>query len=325
MISHPHLRRVPATDATFDEAAYLDANPDVARAVRAGAFKSGRHHFERFGRNERRTIVVPGASAPRPGSLASLLARLARRLGKPEPGADGRRAAPADSPQEDRRRLVGRYIAGGAGIEIGALHNPLPLPDGVKVSYVDRADTAALRRQYPELKDQPLVAVDIVADGESLAPLGNGSQDFVIANHFLEHCQNPIFALENMLRVLKNGGILFLAVPDKRFSFDCARPATPYRHLEKDYAEGPAGSREQHFREWVRLVEKIPDGPEADRETTRLMHADASIHFHVWTPTELRELILNLKTRLEFEIETMRFADEAVFILRKEKDNHHGH
>jgi sulfatase maturation enzyme AslB (radical SAM superfamily) len=40
----------------FDEAAYLNANPDVAEAVTAGSLPSGRFHYEHFGRAERRLL-----------------------------------------------------------------------------------------------------------------------------------------------------------------------------------------------------------------------------------------------------------------------------
>ena len=62
---------------------------------------------------------------------------------------------------------------------------------------------------------------------ESLATIPDGSQDFVIADHFIEHCQDPISALTIHFRVLKTGGILYMAVPDKRFTFDKDRPVTP--------------------------------------------------------------------------------------------------
>jgi radical SAM protein with 4Fe4S-binding SPASM domain len=38
----------------FDEAYYLDANPDVAVAVKAGIIESGRRHFDRYGHSEGR-------------------------------------------------------------------------------------------------------------------------------------------------------------------------------------------------------------------------------------------------------------------------------
>ena len=63
-------------------------------------------------------------------------------------------------------------------------------------------------------------------------------QDFVIANQVLEHFQNPLLALQNMLRVLKPGGVLYLSLPDKRFSFDVDRPVTTVEHVLRDYRRG---------------------------------------------------------------------------------------
>ena len=45
-----------ATDANFDETGYLLANPDVAKAVQKWEVRSGRKHFEIFGKNEGRKI-----------------------------------------------------------------------------------------------------------------------------------------------------------------------------------------------------------------------------------------------------------------------------
>ncbi len=51
---------------TFDEASYLRANPDVAAAVQAGQFKSGRQHYDKYGRNEGRRLVAEAAPEPVP-------------------------------------------------------------------------------------------------------------------------------------------------------------------------------------------------------------------------------------------------------------------
>jgi SAM-dependent methyltransferase len=145
----------------------------------------------------------------------------------------------------------------GEGIKIGALHNPLLLPQSAKIKYVDRMSLPDLRKQYPELGSKELVDVDILDDGELLATIKDSTQDFVIANQFLEHCQNPIGAIRNMLRVLKEGGVLYLSIPDKRYSFDADRPVTSIEHLLKDYQEGPEWSKKQHFEEWIRYIDKI--------------------------------------------------------------------
>ncbi len=46
----------PFTDENFNEAAYLLANPDVASAISAGWLASGREHFSRSGRTEKRAF-----------------------------------------------------------------------------------------------------------------------------------------------------------------------------------------------------------------------------------------------------------------------------
>ena len=46
-------------NSLFDEAAYLRANPDIAAAVAAGAFRSGWEHYQRFGQFEDRPSGTP--------------------------------------------------------------------------------------------------------------------------------------------------------------------------------------------------------------------------------------------------------------------------
>jgi predicted SAM-dependent methyltransferase len=217
------------------------------------------------------------------------------------------------------RESIARTYLNGRGIEIGALHSPLPVPAGAFVSYVDRMSVSDLRTQYPELAEYNLVQPNIIANGELLETIADSSQDFVIANHFLEHCQNPLLAVTNMFRVLKGTGILYLAIPDKRYTFDIDRPVTGFDHLVRDFEEGPAWSRQQHFEEWTRLVDKVADS-EANAHVLALMAKDYSIHYHVWTQREMLELVLALRDdfNLGFDLELFLKNDgECIFVLRK--------
>ena len=47
-----------------------------------------------------------------------------------------------------------------------------------------------LKRIYSNLKNT--VNVDIIDDGEKLNKIEDNSQDFIIANHFIEHCQKIV-------------------------------------------------------------------------------------------------------------------------------------
>ncbi|MBW4561958.1 MAG: class I SAM-dependent methyltransferase [Mojavia pulchra JT2-VF2] len=217
-----------------------------------------------------------------------------------------------------RRKISARYLVG-EGIEIGALHSPLEVPATAKVRYVDRMSVAELRKQYPELANYQLVEVDIIDDGETLGSIADCSLDFVIANHMIEHCQNPIGTIEQHLRVLKSGGILYMAVPDKRYTFDVSRPVTSLEHLIRDYTEGPQWSKLSHFEEWSRLVEKVSE-EDLSTSVQHLISIDYSIHFHVWTQVEFLEMLFYCQRTLllPFKIElSQENASEFIIILRK--------
>ncbi|HZV81477.1 MAG TPA: methyltransferase domain-containing protein [Geobacteraceae bacterium] len=227
------------------------------------------------------------------------------------------------------RKLIARFYLSGNGIEIGGLNNPLPLSRKASVRYVDRMSVEDLRKQYPELSGMPLVHVDVIDNGELLSTVDDDSQDFVIANHFLEHTENPILAVQNMLRVLKPGGVLYVALPDKRFTFDSKRPVTKLDHIVTDFKNGPAWSVKSHYEEWARIFnEHITDDAEIVAQAESLMSMNYSIHYHVWTPKEMLELFLYISNecQLKFEYELMFKNDvEVIFLFRKSTDNNGVH
>jgi SAM-dependent methyltransferase len=232
--------------------------------------------------------------------------------------------APAVAPSvyfDARRELASRFLFG-EGLEIGALHQPLLMPAGVTVRYVDRKSVADLRAEYPELEEWNLTEVDLLDDGEMLSTIESESQDFIVANHFLEHCENPISTILNHLNKLRAGGILFYAVPDKRFTFDFRRDVTPLEHMIADYEHGPEHSRREHYEEWVRLVGAKPGetDEQAIARARELERVADSIHMHVWTQVEFLQLIFATRDRCDhgFEIEaSARQQIEFMVVLRK--------
>ena len=208
----------------------------------------------------------------------------------------------------------------GRGIEIGALLHPTPLPPGSKVRYLDRMPIAGLKAQYPELDNVDLVPVDIIDSGETLSTLPDGLEDFVIAGQFLEHCQNPVRALVNMLRVVRNQGFILLTIPDKRFTFDKDRPITTHEHILDECLHGTAHTRREHFREWVMLSCNVRDEVEAEKTIDGVMETDYSIHYHVWDSDAFLKFLMFAKDRfsLPFEIwVTCRNGTELIVVLRK--------
>ncbi len=218
-----------------------------------------------------------------------------------------------------RRFLAEQYISG-QGLEIGALHRPLPVPASAQVRYADAFPTDELARLWsPEVDGHQLVPVDIITDATTLSGVADETMDFVIANHVVEHLEDPIRCVMNLLRVTRPGGCVFLAIPDRRHTFDAKRPPTSLDHVTKDYCGDPAWARHAHYVEWVALVE----GLAAEAAVARVSKLEAErypIHFHVWDPTAFGELLAEIRVLsvAPFDVDLYKAnPPEAIWILRR--------
>jgi GT2 family glycosyltransferase/2-polyprenyl-3-methyl-5-hydroxy-6-metoxy-1,4-benzoquinol methylase len=191
------------------------------------------------------------------------------------------RGTPASPPADVRRRIAARFLRG-RGLEIGALQNPLPLPDGAQARYVDRLTRAQARAHYPELQAQPLVDPTVICDADRLALVPDGSEDFVVCNHVLEHMRDPLGALREWLRVLKPGGHLYVSVPDGRNPLDAGRSVTPFDHLLADAASPRPEEDRAHFEDWTRSVHHALPGEQQAAMAADLQARGYSIHYHVF-------------------------------------------
>lgn len=228
---------------------------------------------------------------------------------------------------EFRRHAIIKHFSG-SGIELGALHRPVDAPH-LNVKYVDRFSTEDLRKQYPELNDKKLVHVDIVDDAESLECIQDQSQDFVIANHLIEHMPNPIKALLTWQRVLKPRGRLLLSAPDKRVTFDEDRELTSIEHLLDDY-NNPSHARDfEAFKDFALKVScrycHIRPEKEADELARELWEQNYSIHYHVWDYRRfnnflnyLSEHFDNWHMKVIDKLPTIK--DRFVFVLERTSD-----
>lgn len=137
------------------------------------------------------------------------------------------------------------------GLEIAPFHNPLaPKRDGWNCLSLDICDEAALRALAASSED-PVVRenlaqiepVDLVASASDLAEavgrVGKlGQFDYICSSHNFEHLPNPIKFLRECGSVLKPGGHLSMAIPDKRETFDLVRTLTSLKDLLEAYHGG---------------------------------------------------------------------------------------
>jgi SAM-dependent methyltransferase len=135
------------------------------------------------------------------------------------------------------------------GIEIGPYHSPLaPKRDGFQCLSLDIADAPTLRRNasadpnIPRNAIQKIEEVDLVGSSSAIARLVAGQHalgtfDYVLSSHNLEHMPDPIRFLRGCEEVLKPGGVVVMAIPDKRTCFDYFRPHSSTTDLLQAYFE----------------------------------------------------------------------------------------
>ncbi len=129
------------------------------------------------------------------------------------------------------------------GLEIGALTDPLVTKEEVKdrgeIFYLDHMATDELREKYADdtsVDVEKIVSVDFVCrDGNIIEATSGNTFDYVIASHVIEHTPNLVKFLKEIIEILNPGGILFLVVPDKRFTFDVNRPETTFGQILEAY------------------------------------------------------------------------------------------
>ena len=197
-----------------------------------------------------------------------------------------------------KKHNLTKYLKG-KGIEIGALGNPLMVnPKKCRVTYVDWLDREGLIRHNPAVPAGCIRQPDVVGNAMDLNMFADESMDFVIASHLLEHLPNPIRAMKEFYRVLKTGGILYLTIPDKRWTFDKERPITSLSHLVDDYTKEAFLERDiSHYKEWFSLVEQ--NRPPQTRASLEYLLANrCMIHFHVWQPESIIEMLNYMKNNL---------------------------
>ncbi len=222
-----------------------------------------------------------------------------------------------------RRARYARLLCG-RGLEIGALRNPFELGDGVEVVYSDILPPEEIDRHYPGG-----VHPDILSDSESFPTVEDDTFDFLIANHVLEHLTDPIRALTEWHRILRDGGLAMVALPDKRYTFDVNRRRTPLSHLVADSHNtlDPRLKNFEHLVDWATHVERFaPGSPEWKNWIEDRFENGFAVHNHVWVLQDILHLLLYLYSRnvAPFALarcdNTALFGNEFIVLLRARKN-----
>lgn len=205
----------------------------------------------------------------------------------------------------------------GSGLEIGSLHSRLDVDANVRI--VDFIDTETLKANYkddPNVNVEDIWPVDIVTNAWDLSKVESNSVDFVMSSHVLEHLPNPAVAIEEWMRVVKPGGIVFFIVPDMRHTFDKKRKLTPIKTILDKYELKTDRVPYEAYDEFVNLTF---DSTGYSKEFIQKMYEDqANIHVHTFTEESLIGLCNALMDIIGFKISSHKRNDMHIHVaLRK--------
>ena len=202
----------PATEDNFNEEAYLDANPDVAKDVRYGlSLKSGRQHFEVFGKQEGRCIrlpisVIESAKKSKMERIRSLLKKEAPALERPGFFFDC-----LDEATKERYPISRTEAVSSNPYD----RNVQALIDETTDGLILDCGSGRRDEYYDHIVNLEVVAydtTDVLAVGEQL-PFIDAAFDAVLSLSVLEHVKDPFQCAREIARVLKPGGRLICSVP----------------------------------------------------------------------------------------------------------------
>lgn len=132
--------------------------------------------------------------------------------------------------------LATQLLGALTGIELGpSAHNHFDLPGSISVA---TRDDYAFYKQYQIDFGGAYAEIEVFYDGVTL-PFEDGSQQYVLSSHVLEHIPDVLGAFHEWERVLADGGLVFLIVPQRDADpHDATRPLSTRVEIERVHTQG---------------------------------------------------------------------------------------
>jgi SAM-dependent methyltransferase len=136
---------------------------------------------------------------------------------------------------------------------------------------------------------------EFIAEGNALGMIAEGSYDFVLSSHMLEHSANPLKALREWRRILKPVGGLILVMPHRDGTFDHRRPVTSLEHLLQDFNRDVGEDDPTHAAEVIALHDLSRDFGVTDvgafHERVRQNAVVRGVHHHVFDTRRVMDIV----------------------------------
>jgi SAM-dependent methyltransferase len=96
-----------------------------------------------------------------------------------------------------------------------------------------------------------------VCEATDLKMIPDNTYDFILSSHALEHTANPIRALKEWVRVIKDNGSMILVLPHKQETLDHRRPLTTLQHMIDDFQKNTGEDDLTHLQEVLQLSDLV--------------------------------------------------------------------
>lgn len=164
--------------------------------------------------------------------------------------------------------------------------------------------------------------VQYVAEATDLGMIADNTYDFVLSSHVVEHTANPIQAMSEWKRVLKDQGMLVLIAPHLEGTFDRNRPVTTLAHMIEDFEQKTPETDTTHLPEILALHDMSRDPAAGSRAAFEERCANnlafRGMHHHVFDTALLVELVDHMGLQIT-AVEAFR-PFNIVVVARKPAD-----
>jgi SAM-dependent methyltransferase len=210
--------------------------------------------------------------------------------------------------------LCAKLLSNGVGLEIGGPSDifrekgilPIyPVIVGLdNCNYADRTiweGVISAGDTFQYAKHRPL-GKQYISEATDLSQIKSGTYDFVLSSHVMEHIANPLRALYEWTRILKEEGVFILVVPHREGTFDHKRKVTALSHLIEDYERGTQEDDLSHVQEVINLhdLERSPEIADAEelRRQFEDNYTNRSVHHHAFDTSLVVRMVHQANLRI---------------------------
>ena len=145
------------------------------------------------------------------------------------------------------------------------------------------------------------------------------SYDFLASSHCLEHIANPLKALIEWHRVIKNNGFLILVLPRKMGNFDRKRKFTSFNHILEDFHNNTQETDLTHLDEIIEYhdfsQDKNSESISKFIERGKNNYMIRGLHHHVFS----EELVMKMLDWSGFDVLDLNKDKYNYFVLGSKK------